>query len=37
MSRELQDISVMIDVCFDPADQTEQEDTIWDHILVLFI
>ena len=37
MSRELQDLSLMIDVCFDQAEQIEQEETIWDQILVLFI
>jgi hypothetical protein len=37
MSRELQDFSVMIDVCFEPAEQIEQDETLWDQILVLFI
>ncbi|RKR85361.1 hypothetical protein BDD43_5630 [Mucilaginibacter gracilis] len=37
MSRELQEFSIMVDVYFEPAEQIEQEESLWDQILVLFI
>jgi hypothetical protein len=37
MSRELQDFSVMIDAFFEPAEQIEQEESLLDQFLVLFI
>jgi hypothetical protein len=37
MSRELQEFSIMVDVCFEPVEVIEQEESLWDQILVLFI
>lgn len=37
MSRELDEFSVMIDAFFEPVEQAEPEETLWDQILVLFI